>query len=353
MTARRAADRTWLVALAALWGLSALWRGPLAKEYPALAIVFWEHLVLVVLVSPWIVPAVRRVLAASTRTKVSVLVIGAGSSALATTLFTAAFRLGDPITPQVLQRLQPLIAIALAALVLGERLRHEHAVFALPAILGAWLLAFADPMGVSVSSAQAAALAVGAAALWAAGTVLGRAASAELRFSDLTALRFTVGLVTLLLAISGVTSTPLAIGVDAAPRILLLALFPGLLALVLYYRALGHRLAGDPGRTRLPAPAAVVGIVAFDASLTGSQWVGFALVLASVVGLALHEQQRPPVRRGARRRPGGAHRRPLTGIRMRGYRARQRACRAWSRVSGGRTTRSPSSCRIACAIRRQ
>ena len=114
MTARRAADRTWLVALAAsLWGLSALWRGPLAKEYPALAIVFWEHLVLVVLVSPWIVPAVRRVLAASTRTKVSVLVIGAGSSALATTLFTAAFRLGDPITPQVLQKLQPLIAIAL------------------------------------------------------------------------------------------------------------------------------------------------------------------------------------------------------------------------------------------------
>ena len=299
MTARRAADRTWLVALAAsLWGLSALWRGPLAKEYPALAIVFWEHLVLVVLVSPWIVPAVRRVLAASTRTKVSVLVIGAGSSALATTLFTAAFRLGDPITPQVLQKLQPLIAIALAALVLGERLRRSYAVFALPAILGAWLLAFADPMGVSVSSAQAAALAVGAAALWAAGTVLGRAASAELRFSDLTALRFTVGLVTLL-AISGVTSTPLAIGVDAAPRILLLALFPGLLALVLYYLALGHTPASRATLAELafPLTAAVVGIVAFDASLTGSQWVGFALALASVVGLALHEQRssRPSV----------------------------------------------------------
>ena len=180
----------------------------------------------------------------------------------------------------------------------GERLRRSYAVFALPAILGAWLLAFADPMGVSVSSAQAAALAVGAAALWAAGTVLGRAASAELRFSDLTALRFTVGLVTLL-AISGVTSTPLAIGVDAAPRILLLALFPGLLALVLYYRALGHTPASRATLAELafPLTAAVVGIVAFDASLTGSQWVGFALVLASVVGLALHEQRssRPSV----------------------------------------------------------
>lgn len=298
-TARRTADRTWLVAIAAsLWGLSALWRGPLAREYPALAIVFWEHLVLVVLVSPWIVPAVRRVLAASTRTKVSVLVIGAGSSALATTLFTAAFRLGDPITPQVLQKLQPLIAIGLAALVLGERLRRSYAYFAVPAIAGAWLLAFADPLGVSVASAQAAGLAVGAAALWAAGTVLGRAASAELRFTDLTALRFTVGLLTLL-AISGVTSTSLAIGVEAAPKILLLVLFPGLLALVLYYKALGHTPASRATLAELtfPLTAAVVGIVAFDASLTGSQWLGFAIVLASVVGLALHEQRssRPSV----------------------------------------------------------
>ena len=162
MTSSRTTDRTWLVALAAsLWGLSALWRGPVAQDYPALAIVFWEHLVLVVLVSPWIVPAARRVLAASTRTKVSVLVIGAGSSALATTLFTAAFRLGDPITPQVLQKLQPLFAIVLAAVVLGERLRPSYAFFAVPAVVGAWLLAFADPLGVSVSSAQAAALAVG------------------------------------------------------------------------------------------------------------------------------------------------------------------------------------------------
>ena len=295
----RGTDRTWLVAVAAsFWGLSALWRGPLAKEYPALAIVFWEHLVLVVLVSPWIVPAVRRLMASSTRTKASVLVIGAGSSALATTLFTAAFRMGDPITPQVLQKLQPVIAVALAALLLGERLHARYAFFAVPALVGAWLLAFADPLGVSVSSATAAALAVGAATLWAAGTVLGRAASAELRFSDLTALRFGVGLVTLL-ALSLVTSTPLAIGLDAAPSIALLVLFPGLLALLLYYRALGRTPASRATLAELafPLTAALVGVVAFDTTLAGSQWFGFGVVLVSVVGLAVHEQwsKRPSV----------------------------------------------------------
>lgn len=292
-------DRTWLVAVAAsLWGLSALWREPLARDYPALAIVFWEHLVLTLLVSPWLVGAVRAVWVASTRTKVSVLVIGAGSSALATTLFTAAFRLGDPITPQVLQKLQPLIALLLAALILGERLRPRFAVFAVPAIVGAWLLAFADPLGVSVSSAAAAGLAVCAAALWAAGTVLGRAASAELRFADLTALRFGVGLLTLLV-LSAVTSTPLAIGFDAAPNILLLAIFPGLLALLFYYRALGHTPASRATLAELafPLTAALVGVVALGASLEVSQWTGFMIVLASVVGLAIHEQRsrRPAV----------------------------------------------------------
>ncbi|MBT9257655.1 DMT family transporter [Phycicoccus sp. MAQZ13P-2] len=295
----RTSDRTWLVALAAsLWGLSSLWRGPLAAEYPALAVVLWEHLVLVVLTLPWLVPALRRLRTTSLRTKVSVVVIGAGSSALATTLFTAAFRTGDPITPQVLQKLQPLIAIALAALLLGERLRPVYAMFAVPALVGAWLLAFPDPLAVSVSSATAALLAVGAAALWAAGTVLGRAASAELRFSDLTALRFAFGLVTLA-ATAGLTGTPVLLGSDAVVNILLLALVPGLLALVLYYRALGRTPASRATLAELafPLSAALVGVVWLGASPSATQWVGFAVVLASVVGLALNEQRarRPSV----------------------------------------------------------
>lgn len=292
-------DRTWLVAVAAsLWGLSALWRSPLAKDHPSLAIVFWEHLVLVVLVSPWVLPAVGRLRTASRRTQAAVLVIGAGSSALATTLFTAAFRLGDPITPQVLQKLQPVIAVVLATVVLGERLRPRFALFVVPALVGAWLLAFADPLGVTVASAQAALLALGAAGLWAAGTVLGRAASVELRFRDLTALRFAVGLLTLGV-VAAVTRTPLSLPASAAPAILLLALFPGLLALVLYYLALGRTPASRATLAELafPLTAAVVGVVAFAVRPTTTQWVGFAIVLLTVVGLALHEQRstRPAV----------------------------------------------------------
>ena len=295
----RRADRTWLIALAAsFWGLSAIWRDPLAKQFPSLAIVFWEHVVLVVLVAPWLVGAIRAVLRASRRTQVSVLVIGAGSSALATVLFTSAFRLGDPITPQVLQKLQPLIALMLAAVLLGERLRRSFLWFAVPAVAGAWLLSFPQPFAISISSAYAAGLALGAAALWAAGTVLGRAVSAELAFQQVTALRFGVGLVALGV-ISLVTGTSLRVDPSAAGSIVILALVPGLLALLLYYRGLRNTPASRATLAELafPITAAVVGVTVLGRTLAPTQWVGFVVVLTAVVGLALHElrSERPAV----------------------------------------------------------
>ncbi|MGO0576867.1 DMT family transporter [Ornithinimicrobium panacihumi] len=292
-TAYREQDRTWLVALAAsLWGLSALWRGPLSRELPSLTIVFWEHALLTLVTLPWLVPAVRRLRAASRRTQLSVLVIGGGSSALATVLFTAAFRLGDPVTPQVLQKLQPLIALALAAALLGERLRRSYLAFLVPALVGAWLIAFSDPLQVSVASARPALLALGAATLWAAGTVLGRGASAALRFVDLTALRFTVGLVTLGTVVA-LTSTPLGVPARAWPPIVALALLPGLLAMVLYYLALGRTPASRATLAELtfPLTAALVGVVAFATRPSPTQWLGIGVVLVTVVALSLHEQR--------------------------------------------------------------
>ena len=138
---------------ASLWGLSALWRGPLARELPSLAIVLWEHVLLTAVMLPWLVPALRRLRVSSARTRLSVLVIGAGSSALATVLFTTAFRLGDPITPQVLQKLQPVFALALAALLLGERLRRSYLLFLVPALVGAWLIWRAKPFKEAVPAA--------------------------------------------------------------------------------------------------------------------------------------------------------------------------------------------------------
>ncbi|QKW13931.1 DMT family transporter [Verrucosispora sp. NA02020] len=307
LTSRATGDRTWLVAVAAsLWGFSSLLREPLARELPALSVVLAEHVVLVLLVSPWVIPAVRALARSSARTKLAVLVIGAGSSALATTLFTAAFRLGDPITPQVLQKLQPVLALVLAALLLGERVGPRFPLFAVPALVGAWLLAFPDPLAAQPRGLAAAALALGAAALWAAGTVLGRMVSAELSFLHVTTLRFSVGLVTLT-TFAAATGTPVGVPIDLVPRLVLLAAIPGLLALTLYYHALRRTPASNATLAELafPLTAALVGLTLLDGRLGTSQWVGLALVLASVVLLALHENRssRPAVRQPEQRVP--------------------------------------------------
>src|SRR5262245_62076770 len=122
------ADRTWLVAVAAaMWGLDGLLRKPLATAIAPATVVVWEHLIVVILVSPWIVRAVRAFLRCSIRDRLAIVVIGAGCSATATALFTEAFavsaRSGDFVTPLVLQKLQPLFAVVLAVFVLKERLR--------------------------------------------------------------------------------------------------------------------------------------------------------------------------------------------------------------------------------------
>jgi drug/metabolite transporter (DMT)-like permease len=292
--------RTWLVASAAcLWGSSALLREPLAGVVDASTIVLYEHVVILAALTPWLVPALRAWAAAPARVRASAVIIGAGSSALATTLFTAAFAFGDPITPQVLQKLQPLVAIVLAAALLGERLRPRFAVFAVPALVGAWLLSFENPLDVGVTDLQPAALALGAATLWAGGTVLGRLVGSEIGPRDTLVLRFAFGLPAAAVIVS-ILGAQWTMPLEQAPSLVVLALVPGLLALSLYYLGLQRTAASRATLAELmfPVTAAVVGVTLLDASLTPSRWLGLGIVLVSVTALALHENraQAPSVR---------------------------------------------------------
>ncbi len=285
-------DATWLVALgAALWGSDALLRLPLSQQYAATTIVFLEHLVIVAVTLPWLRPALRAFRASTTRTKVAVVVIGAGASALATVLFTQAFMNGGPVTPVVLQKLQPLIAVLVAWLLLRERVTARYPLFLVPALAGAWLLAFPDPTAVSIESAIAALLAVGAAALWATGTVLGRLAGVEIGLRDLTVLRFAIGLpASLVLAL--LLGAPLTVPLRDAPAIGALALIPGLLAIGLYYRGLRTTPASRATLAELafPLTAALVGVLVLGTVLSTTQWIGLVVVAAAVTALALHER---------------------------------------------------------------
>ena len=293
----------------ALWGSDALFRRGLALELPATTVVVYEHLILAVLMLPFLfrIPWSRL----SLRDLGSLVLIGAGASALATGLFTASFRYGDPNTVLLLQKLQPVIAVIGAHVVLGERVTRRYAGYFLAAAAGAWLITFPDPLAVTASTAAAGALAAGAAALWAMGTVLGRRMSDRLTFTELTAARFGIGLpAALLFAVVGPgRAETLAISRGDVLPLVLLALIPGLAALLLYYRGLRRTPASAAtlGELGFPVSALLVNYLAFGAVLTATQAVGTIFLVATLMVMAVTGRRRA-TNLGVRieRRPDGA-----------------------------------------------
>lgn len=294
-------DATLLVALAAaLWGLDGLLRKPLATALDAGTVVLWEHLIVVAVLLPTLPAAIRAFRRCTFRDQAAIVVIGVGSSAIATALFTRAFALSaahyDYVTPLVLQKLQPVVAVLLAVLILRERLRVTYAYYAVPALAGAWLLTFDKPFDVEVSELKVAAFALGAAVLWAAGTVLGRMVSFSLSPQETTALRYVFGLLGAV-GVVQVTDAAWAPGWGNVVGLILLALIPGLIALLIYYRGLRNTPASRATLAELafPATAAIVGLTLPHAvMLTWSQWLGFGVLVLAVLGLSWHEQRRRP-----------------------------------------------------------
>jgi drug/metabolite transporter (DMT)-like permease len=282
-----------LVSVAAtLWGTDALFRRPLAHSTSATTIVFGEHVILVALTLPLLLPALRALLAAGPRYVLAAILVGAGASALATILFTEAFVHGDPITPVVLQKVQPLVAVSGAAMLLGEQPRPRFAWFLLPALAGIWLIGIAHPLAPRARGVEPIVEALAAAVLWGLGTVLGRFLARRLGFEHIVTLRFAFGLAASAIALPIVGAKAYA-GAHDTLWIAYLALVTGLVALALYYVGLKRTPATLASLAELayPVTAGLVGIYAFNASLRWTQWLGVALVVAVVSLLPVRRRE--------------------------------------------------------------
>jgi drug/metabolite transporter (DMT)-like permease len=280
-----------LVALAAaLWGTDALFRKPLADSTSVATIVFGEHVVLVALALPLLVPALLAVARLGWRYVLAAVAIGAGASAVATILFTQAFvDSANPVTPVVLQKVQPIVAVIGAWIVLRERPRPRFGLYLVAALAGTWLIAFRSPTQNVVEDWSAEVkpvlFALGAACLWAFGTVLGRYLTRRLRFEYVTTLRFAFGLPASAVALLVLGGPAFASAHDSV-WIAILALVTGAIALSLYYYGLRSTpaVAATLAELAFPVTAAFVGYVAFGATLTSTQWLGVA-VTTTVVAL--------------------------------------------------------------------
>src|SRR3954468_168701 len=278
---------------AAMWGTDPIIRKTMSGTTTATTIVFGEHVILVALTLPLLLPALRAAFRAGWRYVAAAGVGGAGASALATILFTdALIGHSDFITPVVIQKVQPLIAIAAAAVLLGERPRPSFAWFFLPALAGFWLVNQAHPLEPSAQGWIVIAEATAAAALWALGTVLGRYMSRELEFQHILSLRFFFGLIASVIALP-IMGAPAYSNAHDTSLILYLALVTGLAALTLYYYGLQRTPAVLSSLAELtyPAVAVIAGIYAYSQHLAWTQWLGVALILGTVTLLPVRRRR--------------------------------------------------------------
>jgi drug/metabolite transporter (DMT)-like permease len=282
-----------LVSLAAaMWGLDGLIRKPLSDSTSAYTIVFGEHVVLVALTLPLLVPAFRALWRAGPSYVAAGVAVGAGASAIATILFTKAIFHGDFITVVVLQKAQPLIAVFGAWLVLGERPRPGFAWFFLAALAGLWLIALPDWRHPHAHGLVPIAETLGAAALWGMGTVFGRFLGRRLAFEHVSTVRFAFGLVASAGALPIVGGAAFSSGHDSI-WIAVLALVTGLLALNLYYYGLRRTPAvlAALGELAFPVTATLVGIYVIHDHLTRTQWIGVALTVAVITLLPVRRRE--------------------------------------------------------------
>jgi drug/metabolite transporter (DMT)-like permease len=263
------------------------------------AIVSWEHVILVAATS-WLIWRNRAQLARLDGGDwAALIVIAVGASALATVLFTTAFRFASPTTVLLLQKTQPLWAISLAAVLLREPLPGRFWPLLPVALVGAYLITFGDPAfageGNPLLSPLAAfgrgdtltgvVMTLIAAGFWGAGTVLGRRLLAKVEFPTLTALRF-AGALPALVVVALLTGwgNP---GLADLPALLGTALVSGLLGLLLYYRGLRDTPAAVSTLCELcfPITAVLLNVLVLGTPVSGYQVAGIALLWGALASM--------------------------------------------------------------------
>lgn len=256
-----------LVAVGAmLWGTDALFRVPLLRHLsPNLLVastqlVLMEHVILTICSIPILWLARHQIRRLNRRQWAAIAAIGVGASGLATVLFTISFGYGHFIETLLLQKTQPLIAILLASLWLRERLSTAAWALVPVALVGAYLIAVPEPLQPWLAwndfHVAAALFALGASALWGAATVFGRYALADVSFTALTGLRFTTALPALavVLFLEGGAGAFTQYRVADTGLFLGVALLPGLVAMLLYYRGLASTPAAMATLAELAFP---------------------------------------------------------------------------------------------------
>jgi drug/metabolite transporter, DME family len=289
----------WFVGLgAALWGTESAWRIPLNDLFDADVIVFWEHILILLMFLPILFSQLGEIRKIDKRSWGYLIFSGFAGSAVGTIFFTLALKNGNPTVVNVILNIQPVISTIGAFLLFGDRLTPRFFLFAGIAIVAGIFLSVEHPALIGVSFTQAGlnlgtGYALICAVFWGLSTVAGRGVMIGMPLRLAASLRIVVGLVcmTCILAgygkLRGVSLWPAAAQAHpwtAIVALLLLASISGGIPLLIYFEGLRLTRASTAGYFEMMQTLAAVCITwgFFHAALRPHQMVAAIILIAAV-----------------------------------------------------------------------
>lgn len=289
----------WLVGLgAALWGTESAWRIPLNELFGAEVIVFWEHVLILIMFLPLLLPSLGELRKIDSKTWGYLLFSGFAGSAVGTIFFTLALKYGNPTVVNVILNIQPVISTLGAFLLFGDRLAPRFFLFAGIAVLAGIFLSVDRPELIGVSF-QSAGITLGTgyalicALFWGGSTVAGRGVMVGMPLRLASSMRIVIGLfcMTLILIgygkLNGHSLWPTAAQANPGKAIvwlLLLASISGGIPLLIYFRGLSLTRASTAGYFEMMQTLAAVCITwgFFHAGLRPHQIISGLVLMAAV-----------------------------------------------------------------------
>jgi drug/metabolite transporter (DMT)-like permease len=282
-----------------LWALDTLIRYPLVeKGINPLNIVFFEHIILTLLFGLPIIANIKRIGEFRLGDLFYFLFVGAIGSAFATVCFTESFQYLNPSLVILLQKLQPIVAIILAAIFLKEQIQPAFLFWAAVCLFGGYLvsapdiarfynLVVQDFSKVSSDSALHGYALVGISIIgWGATTVFGKKLTIQGYSSkDIMGGRFMIGMLAMIPFVKWNTGMFFSDPTDYL-RLVVMVLISGALAMYLYYQGLNKISAKSCAIAEMFFPffAVIANWVFLGKQLSEVQLAGGALlILGSLV----------------------------------------------------------------------
>jgi drug/metabolite transporter (DMT)-like permease len=284
---------------AILWGLDGILRRSL-YSLPPISIVFFEHLIGLVVIAPFLWRAWSRE-KLEKREWYALGVVALLSGVLGTLFFTTALLKVNFIPFSVvflIQKLQPIFAVAMAWAVLKETPTPRYMLWAGLALIAGYFVTF--PMGV-VNFAEggahvtAALYAFAAAIAWGSSTALSRYALLNHSNTLITGARFLLTVPIALIFVFGMGASASLTAVTAAQYgyLALIALSTGMLALWIYYRGLRTTPVRVAAIVELAFPMTAVAIDYFlyGTLLHWSQYLAAAVLLFAMYRVSRSQRE--------------------------------------------------------------